>query len=119
MLPEEDLNGELGHYQKRIEGDVSALVDANIVPWKDLKRNKEMFINFYCNISRAVAIEQFRNGFKSIFREIVKRKCCFKSFFVYEMPIIKLKDLRKFLSYTRSAEKGNHAFVQEDHSSYF
>ena len=51
MLPEEDLNGELGHYQKRIEGDVSALVDANIVPWKDLKRNKEMFINFYCNIS--------------------------------------------------------------------
>ena len=78
MLPEEDLNGELGHYQKRIEGDVSALFDANIVPWKDLKRNKEMFINFYCNISRAVAIQQFRNGLKSIFREIVKRKCCFK-----------------------------------------
>ena len=29
MLPEEDLDGELGHYLKRIEeGDVSALVDA-------------------------------------------------------------------------------------------
>ena len=71
-----------------------------------------MFINFYCIISRAAAIEQFRNGVNSISREIIERKCCFKSFFVYERPIIKLKDLRKFLSYTQSAEKGTHAFVQ-------
>ena len=99
MLPEEDLDGELGHYLKRIEeGDVSALVDAKIEPSKDLNRNKEMFINFYCIISRAAAIEQFRNGVNSISREIIERKCCFKSFFVYERPIIKLKDLRKFLS---------------------
>ena len=47
MLPEEDLDGELGHYLKRIEeGDVSALVDAKIEPSKDLNRNKEMFITF-------------------------------------------------------------------------
>ena len=73
-----------------------------------------MFINFYCIISRAAAIEQFRNGVNSISREIIERKCCFKSFFVYDSPIITLKDLRKFLPYTRSAEKGTHAFVQED-----
>ena len=91
-----------------------ALVDANIVPSKDLNRNKEMFINFFCIISRAAAIEQFRNGVKSISREIIVRNCCFKSFFVYEKPIIKLKDLLKFLSYTRSAGKGTRAFVQED-----
>ena len=115
MLPEEDLYGELAHYLKCIEeGDVSAHVDANIVPSKDLNRNKEMFINFYCNISRAAAIEQFRNGVNSISREIIERKCCFKPFFVYEKPLIKLKDLRKLLSYTQLAEKGTHAFVQED-----
>ena len=73
-----------------------------------------MFINLYCIISRAAAIEQFRNGVNSISREIIVRKCCFKSFFVYEKPIIKLKDFLKFLSYTRSAEKATHAFVQED-----
>ena len=115
MLPEEDLDEELGHYLKRIEeGDVSALVDANLVRLKNLNRNKEMFINFYCIISQAAAIEQFRNGVNSISREIIERRCCFKSFFVYDRPIITLKDLRKFLPYTRSAEKGTHAFVQED-----
>ena len=78
MLPEEDLDGKLAHYLKRIvEGDVSALVDANIVPSKDLNRNKEMFINFYCIISRAAAIEQFKNGVHSILREIKERKCWF------------------------------------------
>ena len=73
-----------------------------------------MFIKFYCIISQAAAIEQFRNDFNSILREIIERKCCFKPFFVYEKPLTKLKDLRKLLSYTRSAEKGTHAFVQED-----
>ena len=73
-----------------------------------------MFIKFYCIISQAAAIEQFRNDFNSILREIIERKCCFKPFFVYEKPLIKLKDLRKLLSYIRSAEKGTHAFVQED-----
>ena len=107
MLPEEDLDGELGHYLKRIEeGDDSALVDANIVPSKDLNRNKEIFINLYCIISRAAAIEhiisraaaieQFGNGVNSVSREITERKCCFKSLFVCERPMINLKDLRKF-----------------------
>ena len=40
MLREENLDGELGYYLKRIEeGDVSRLVDANIVPSKDLIPN--------------------------------------------------------------------------------
>ena len=97
MLPEEDLDGELGHYLKRIEeGDDSALVDANIVPSKDLNWNKEIFINLYCIISRAAAIEQFGNGVNSVSREITERKWCFKSLFVCERPMINLKDLRKF-----------------------
>ena len=115
MLPEEDLHGELGYYLKHIEeGDFSAFVDTNIVPSKDLNWNKEMFINLYCIISREAAIEQFRNSVNSISREIIERECCFKPFFVYEKPLIKLNDLRRFLSYIRSAEKGTHAFVQED-----
>ena len=50
----------------------------------------------------------------SISREIIERKCCFRPFFVYEKPLLKLKDLRKLLSYTQSAEKGTHSFIQED-----
>ena len=52
MLPEKDLDEELAHYLKCIEeGDVSTLVDANIMPSNNLNRNTEMFINFYCIIS--------------------------------------------------------------------
>ena len=40
MLPEENFDGELGYYLKCIEeGDVSGLIDANIVPSKELIPN--------------------------------------------------------------------------------
>ena len=89
------------------------LLDVNIVPSKDLNPNKEIFINSCSIISRAAATEHLRNGVNSIYREIIKRKCCFKPFFLHKKPLIKLNDLRKFLSYARSVEKGTHEFVQE------
>ena len=58
-----ELDSKLDAIEK---GENNILIDADIVPTNDKERNKNSFKEYFCVISRAAGIEQFKQGVGSI-----------------------------------------------------
>ena len=72
ILTEEQFDRE---FKVRVEdlkrGDNSCLLDANICPVSNISQNKKIFCNYFCVLSKASAIHQYKEGVASISAQIL------------------------------------------------
>ena len=102
-----DADGELNFKLESIKnGDNTPLIESNIFPTDDITKNAELFINYFCIISRYAAIQDFRRGFTSILKNFDKI-CCLKRFFVYSKPTVTLAEVQSIIRYVKKGETGS------------
>ena len=90
------------------------LLDADINPTGNLKKDLASYKEYYCVISRMSGIIQFRQGITSIDQNIVVKGCCTKNFFVDENSKVSLDEVRKVISFERGEEGSNEFESCED-----
>ena len=88
-------------------GDNSCLLDANFRLVSDISENIKMFCNFFCVISNASTIHQYKEGMASISTQILQRSCCFMKYFTTRNKPCSLREVRENLKFIRSKE-GTH-----------
>jgi len=94
-------------------GNNEPLLDADIMPVKNQETNVFVYMNYFCIISKAAAINQFKSGVRSIIPDIFEKACCFERFFLNNKPILTLEEVRRCLKFERS-EKGSNTYELED-----
>ena len=95
-------SGAIKHYIKEMkEKKNDSMLEANIVPQIVIDENINQFCSYFCFISPAAAILDFKDGIKST---ILEKPCCFKKFFVKREEQCTLNQLRGVLKYIRSVE---------------
>ena len=109
-----DADGELKFKLESIKnGDNTPLIESNIFPTDDITKNAELFINYFCIISRYAAIQDFRRGFTSILKNYDKI-CCLQRFFVYSKPTVTLAEVRSIIRYVKRGETGSNLLAKEE-----
>ena len=78
-----------------------------------LRYNIKMFCNYFCVISKASAIHQYKEGIASISTQILQRPCCFMKYFTTGNKPCSLLEVRENLNFIRS-EKGTHIHDREE-----
>ena len=106
ILTEEQFDGELKVRVEELKrGDNSCLLDANIYPLSDISENIKMFCNYFCGISKASAIHQYKEGIASISTQILQHPCCFMKYFTTGNKPCSLREVRENLKFIHSEEE--------------
>ena len=114
ILTEEQFDGELKVRVEELKrGDNSCLLDANIRPVPDISENIKMFCNYFCVISKASAMHQYKEGIVSISTQILQCPCCFMRYFTTRNKPCSLREVRENLKFIRS-EEGTHIHDHEE-----
>ena len=90
------------------------MLEANIFPQIDVDENINQFCSYFCFISPAAAILDFKDGIKSIAPTILEKTCCFKKFFAKREEQCTLNQLRGVLKHIRSVERSIDFESEED-----
>ena len=105
---EDDFDRELYSRLKELkDGNHSALIDANIYPSNKIKDNIANFCTFFCLLSKASAIQQYKEEIDSVSSKILQLPCCFMKYFLPGNKIRSLDELRRYLKFIRSEEGSN------------
>ena len=108
-------DGELSSKLKELkDGNNSALTDANMLPSSQVKDNIANFCAFFCLLSKASAIQQYKEGTVSISSKILQLPCYFKKYFLPGIESCSLDKLRRYLKFIRSEEGSNMYNREED-----
>ena len=109
-----DADGELKFKLESIKnGGNTHLIESNIFPTDGITKHVELFINYFCVISRYAAVQDFRRGFTSILKNYDKI-CCLKRFFVYSKPTVTLAEVRSIIRYVKRGETGSNLLSKEE-----
>ena len=112
---ENDFDGELYSKLKELkDGNNSALTDANVLQSSKIKDNIANFYTFFCLLSKASAIQQYKEGIDSISSKILQLPCCFNKYFLPGNESCSLDELRRYLKFIRSEEGSNMYNREED-----
>uniref|UniRef100_A0A7M5VC91 HECT domain-containing protein n=2 Tax=Clytia hemisphaerica TaxID=252671 RepID=A0A7M5VC91_9CNID len=107
-----------GEYEANVtsikNGETDSLLDAGIMPSKDRSKDLQDYCEYFCVISKAAAIEQFREGFRSIDGELLKKNCCLRKFFISEEIVVGLDSVRQVLQYHCGLEGSNIYEAKQD-----
>ena len=75
---EEQFDGELKARAEELKLDKnSRLLDINTHPMSDISQNRNSFCNYFFPISRASAINQYKDEIATLLTQILQRSCCF------------------------------------------
>lgn len=95
-------------------GERDLLLDADILPTNDQKRDIASFREYFCIISRAAGIEQFRQGISSINKQMLDKPCCIKAYFLKDDTSLTIADVRKLIEFKDLGEPGSNSYMRSE-----
>ena len=96
------------------DGNNTVLTDANMLPSSKIKDNIANFCTFFCLLSKASAIQKYKEGIDSVSSKILQLPCCFKKYFLPGNESCSLDELRRYLKFIRSEEGSSMHNYEED-----